>query len=39
MNNVPAEASFFERVFQLKRHDTDIKTEILAGVTTFTTMA
>ena len=28
-----------ERLFKLKEHDTDIKTEVLAGVTTFLTMA
>lgn len=28
-----------ERLFQLKEHGTDVKTEILAGVTTFLTMA
>lgn len=30
---------FLERQFQLKKHGTDVKTEILAGVTTFATMA
>lgn len=30
---------FFERQFKLKEHNTDVKTEILAGVTTFMTMA
>jgi len=28
-----------ERLFQLKQHNTDVKTEILAGITTFMTMA
>lgn len=28
-----------ERLFQLKAHDTDIRTELLAGLTTFLTMA
>ena len=28
-----------ERIFKLKEHNTDIKTEIIAGITTFTTMA
>lgn len=31
--------NFFERVFHLKENNTDLKTEILAGVTTFMTMA
>ena len=30
---------FFERRFKLKEHGTDVKTEILAGITTFMTMA
>ena len=30
---------FFERRFKLKEHNTDAKTEILAGITTFMTMA
>lgn len=30
---------FFEKQFKLKEHNTDVKTEILAGVTTFMTMA
>ena len=29
----------FERLFKLREHETDVKTEILAGVTTFLTMA
>ncbi len=29
----------FEKLFKLKEHSTDVKTEILAGVTTFMTMA
>jgi AGZA family xanthine/uracil permease-like MFS transporter len=29
----------FESIFQLKRYNTDVKTEVLAGVTTFLTMA
>ena len=28
-----------EKLFKLKAHNTDIKTEILAGITTFMTMA
>ncbi|MDD2430791.1 MAG: NCS2 family permease [Firmicutes bacterium] len=32
-------ASFLERTFKLKEHGTDSKTEILAGLTTFMTMA
>lgn len=31
--------NFFEKVFHLKENNTDLKTEILAGVTTFMTMA
>ena len=31
--------NFFEKVFHLKEHNTDVKTEILAGITTFMTMA
>ena len=30
---------FFERQFKLKEHNTDARTEILAGITTFMTMA
>ncbi len=30
---------FFEKQFKLKEHNTDVKTEILAGITTFMTMA
>ncbi len=32
-------SSFFEKTFKLKEHKTDIKTEIMAGITTFMTMA
>ena len=31
--------SFFEKTFKLKKHDTNIKTEIMAGITTFMTMS
>lgn len=31
--------NFFEKVFYLKEHNTDLKTEVIAGVTTFMTMA
>lgn len=31
--------NFLEKVFHLKEHNTDLKTEIIAGVTTFMTMA
>ena len=34
-----AQESFFERVFKLKAHGTDKKTEIMAGITTFMTMS
>ena len=30
--------SFLERRFELKRHGTDIRTELVAGLTTFLTM-
>ena len=30
---------FFEKQFKLKEHGTDVKTEILAGMTIFMTMA
>ena len=29
----------FEKLFKLKEHNTDVKTEILAGITVFMTMA
>lgn len=32
-------ASFFEKQFKLKEHGTDVKTEFIAGLTTFMTMA
>ena len=28
-----------EKLFKLKEHHTDVKTEVIAGITTFTTMA
>ncbi len=31
--------NFFERVFHLKEHGTDVKTEVMAGITTFMAMA
>lgn len=31
--------NFFEKVFHLKEHNTDLRTEVIAGVTTFMTMA
>ena len=31
--------SFFERRFKLTENNTDVKTEVLAGITTFMTMA
>lgn len=34
-----AENSFFEKAFKLKKHGTDTRTEIMAGVTTFMTMS
>lgn len=30
---------FLEKTFHLKEHKTDVRTEILAGITTFMTMA
>ena len=30
---------FLDRTFKLKEHNTDVKTEIMAGITTFMTMA
>ena len=34
-----ANQGFFEKVFHLSEHHTDVKTEIIAGITTFMTMA
>ena len=34
-----AENSFLEKAFKLKKHGTDVKTEIMAGITTFMTMS
>lgn len=31
--------SFFEKQFKLKEHNTDVRTEVMAGITTFMTMA
>ena len=31
--------NFFEKVFHLKEHGTDVKTEVMAGITTFMAMA
>lgn len=31
--------NFLDKVFHLKEHNTDVKTEVLAGITTFMTMA
>src|SRR5690606_2133971 len=35
----PESLSMLERLFRLREHDTDVRTELLAGVTTFLTMA
>jgi len=35
----PSRRSPLERLFRLREHQTDVRTEILAGVTTFLTMA
>ena len=29
----------FEKIFQLSKHKTNVKTEVMAGITTFMTMA
>ena len=34
-----AENSFFEKFFKLKKHGTNTKTEVMAGITTFMTMS
>ena len=34
-----ANQGFFEKVFHLSEHHTDLKTEIIAGITKFMTMA
>jgi AGZA family xanthine/uracil permease-like MFS transporter len=34
----PTQASFLDRTFELTRHGTDVRTELIAGVTTFLTM-
>jgi AGZA family xanthine/uracil permease-like MFS transporter len=39
MNDTTAKTGFLERVFQLSAHGTNVKTEVLAGITTFMTMA
>ncbi|CAG9169434.1 NCS2 family permease [Cupriavidus respiraculi] len=36
---MPARQTMLERIFKLKEHRTDVRTELLAGVTTFLTMA
>lgn len=38
-SNGTSQAGFLEKTFKLKEHHTDTKTEILAGITTFMTMA
>ncbi|MCP5854140.1 NCS2 family permease, partial [Klebsiella pneumoniae] len=35
----PLETSWLERIFKLKQHGSTVKTEMIAGVTTFITMA
>ncbi|MFT5881358.1 MAG: AGZA family xanthine/uracil permease-like MFS transporter [Moritella sp.] len=37
--NLSAFATLMEKLFKLKAHDTNIKTEVMAGFTTFVTMA
>lgn len=39
MSNVKAQTGFLEKTFKLNEHKTTVKTEILAGITTFMTMA
>lgn len=39
MSNITSSGSFLERRFRLRENKTDVKTEILAGITTFMTMA
>lgn len=39
IKNENLENSFFERRFKLKENNTNVKTEIIAGITTFMTMA
>lgn len=38
-NQTTAQAGFFERFYQLEANHTNVKTEVLAGVTTFVAMA
>ena len=35
----PLETSWLERIFKLKQHGSTVRTEMIAGVTTFITMA
>ena len=37
-SNTVSNAGFFEKQFKLKEHNTDVRTEIMAGITTFMTM-
>lgn len=37
--SIRTEGSFLEKTFKLKEHKTNVKTEVLAGITTFMTMA
>ena len=39
MSNQSGPTGFLEKQFKLKEHKTDIKTEVMAGITTFMTMA
>mgnify|MGYP000076329003 CR=1 FL=1 len=39
MSNVKAQTGFLEKTFKLSENNTTVKTEILAGITTFMTMA
>ena len=37
-NKSQVNSGFFEKQFKLKEHNTDVRTEIIAGITTFMTM-
>lgn len=39
LSKAEVDNGFLERKFELKKHGTDVKTEVLAGITTFMTMA
>src|SRR5210317_1366494 len=39
MKNLSSSDNFLERIFKLSEHGTNVRTEIVAGITTFMTMA